>query len=125
MGRLGEVCLVFEAAQDYEYIAQGHANVWVVEMGSARENGSFEAFVRGFEQASLTGDSLACSYFSPSQGEVTFGWNRPLTVRGEVIPLHGYKRYDNPFCQAEFGSPAIDISCGGFRTVLITEEMTK
>ena len=115
----------FEAAQDYEYIAQGHANVWVVEMGSARENGSFEAFVRGFEQASLTGDSLACSYFSPSQGEVTFGWNRPLTVRGEVIPLHGYKRYDNPFCQAEFGSPAIDISCGGFRTVLRTEEMTK
>ncbi|MBR3642325.1 MAG: hypothetical protein IKN57_02340 [Parasporobacterium sp.] len=108
----------FADAEAYEYIAQGHANVWSVEMGSARENGSFEKFIAGFDRASLSGDSLNCRYLSPSLGELDFGWSRPLTVNGEEIPLHGYKRYDNPFCQAEFDSPRLEISCGGYGLTL-------
>lgn len=108
----------YEAAQDYEYMAQGHANVWAVEMGSKAENGSFEAFVAGFEQAALSGDSHHCVYFSPSLGKVSFGWNQPLTVEGEEIPFHDYKRYDNPFCQADFDAKQLTIECAGHRTVL-------
>ena len=106
------------AAQDYEYIAQGHANVWAVEMGSAAENGSFEAFVEGFGTARLSGDSLDCEYLSPSKGRITFGWNRPLMAEGKEVQRHGYKRYDNPFCQAEFDAAKLVISCGGYRKEL-------
>lgn len=108
----------YEAAKPYEYIAQGHANVWAVEMGSKAENGSFEAFIQGFADATLTGDSHHCLYRSPSQGEIRFGWNEPLRVGDTEIALHGYKRYDNPFCQAEFDAPQIEIACDGHRTVL-------
>ena len=103
----------FAAAQDYEYIAQGHANVWVVEMGSRAENGSFDAFAARFADASLRGDTHAFTYRSPSQGEMTFGWGKPLTVAGSDIPLHGYARYDTPFCHADFGAERYDIVCGG------------
>ena len=108
----------YEAARDYEYIAQGHANVWAVEMGSKAENSSFEAFVAGFEGAALTGDSHSCVYVSPSQGRITFGWKQPLAVGGREIPLHGYRRYDTPFCQAEFGARRLDIRCGGHTLTL-------
>ncbi|MBR0218259.1 MAG: hypothetical protein IJQ33_03570 [Clostridia bacterium] len=115
----------FENAVDYEYMAQGHANVWAVEMGSQAENGSFEAFVEGFCQAALTGDSHDCTYLSPTLGKVTFGWNKPLTVNGAEIPLHGYKRYDNPFCQAEFDAKRLEIQCGGHKTVLDFERCSR
>ena len=108
----------YEAARDYEYMAQGHANVWAVEMGSRAETGSFGAFVAGFERATLDGDSHFCAYRSPSQGLITFGWSRPLTVGGKEIPLHGYRRYDNPFCQAEFDAKKIEIRCEGHTAVL-------
>lgn len=70
----------YDRADDYEYIAQGHANVWVIEMGSKAENGSFEAFMDGFAGKKVCGDTHNLIYQSPSQGEITFGWNRPLTV---------------------------------------------
>lgn len=115
----------YEAAQDYEYISQGHATGWAIEMGSKAENGSFEAFVAGFEQAAFTGDTLNCRYVSPSQGEITFGWNKPLSVQGEEICIHHYKRYDNPFCQAEFDAPKLEITCEGHRTVLDFENVQR
>ena len=103
----------YGAAQDYEYIAQGHANVWVAEMGSAAENGSFAAFMSRFASAGLTGNTHRFTYDSPSLGRMRFGWSEPLTAEGKEIPLHGYQRYDTPFCQAEFGAERYEISCGG------------
>ncbi len=108
----------FEQAQDYEYVAQGHANVWVIEMGSKAENGSFAQFMAGFDKAALTGDTHDCRYVSPSQGAMTFGWVKPLTVAGEQIQIHGYKRYDNAFCQAEFDADTLEIKAGGHTAVL-------
>ncbi len=108
----------FESAKDYEYIAQGHANVWAVEMGSRPENGSFESFVSGFEGRSIVGDSHTFLYDSPSLGRITFGWNRPLTVNGQEINIHGYPRYENPFSHTPFDASRIEISAGEHRTVL-------
>ena len=71
----------FEKAQEYEYVAQGHANVWAVEMGSEAENGSFDNFVNGFENTSINGDTLNFTYTSPSQGQIDFGWVKPLVVK--------------------------------------------
>lgn len=115
----------YEKAGRYEYNAQGHANVWAVEMGSRAEDGSFEAFIDSFADAELTGDSHHCAYRSPHEGLMTFGWNQPLTVDGQAVPLHDYPRYDNAFCRASFDSPRLEIRCGEHRTVLDFENVKR
>jgi hypothetical protein len=97
----------FREAKPMIYHANGHANIWVAEMGSKAQNGSFEAFVNSFDKADLNGNSLKCAYHSPSQGTIAFGWNEPLTVNGRVEPIKNYKRYDNSYCQAEFGTKEV------------------
>ena len=101
-----------------EYIAQGHANVWVVEMGSEAENGRFDDFMARFGPARLAGDTHSFTYDSPSLGRMSFGWGQPLVVEGHEIPLHGCRRYDAPFCRAEFGATRYEIDCGGARAAL-------
>lgn len=95
----------FRQAKPVIYHANGHANVWVTEMGSKAQNGSFEAFVESFDKADLSGDSFQCVYHSPFKGRLGFGWLEPLTVNGIEIELHQYKRYDNPYYQVEFAQP--------------------
>lgn len=108
----------YERAGRYEYIAQGHANVWAIEMGSAAENGSFADFMAGFTANAIQGDTFSFTYRSPSQGSVCFGWNRPMSVSGCDVQLHGYPRYDNEFAQTPFDADAVTIRAGGHETVL-------
>ncbi len=93
-------------AKPYFYHANGHANVWITEMGSKAQNGSFEEFMKPFlEGELLTGDTFHATYNSPSQGVMTLGWNEGLTVKGEPIQIRNYKRYDNPYKQEDFVKP--------------------
>ena len=102
----------------YELMAPGHANVWVCELGSKAQNGSFTAFTDAFAEDALCGDTFDFSYQSPSQGEMCFGWTRPLTVCGKAVALHDYPRYDNPFCHALFGAQRFDICTGDTHSVI-------
>jgi hypothetical protein len=104
--------------KSFDYMAPGHANVWAIEMGSLAQNGSFESFIEGFKGAGIIGDTIKFTYQSPSQGELSFGWNGDLKVNGEKVQIHDYKRYENPFCTAEFNTERLEIECGGHRTVL-------
>ena len=98
---------IYQDAMPYFYHANGHANVWVAEMGSLAQNGSFDRFCDGFlTDGKLEGDTFHAVYHSPSQGEMTLGWNEPLTVKGIVLPVHDYKRYDNPYRKEAFVKPA-------------------
>lgn len=108
----------FDRVTKYEYISQGHAGVWVVEMGSLSENGSFESFVSRFGPDLLRGDIHTLAYDSPALGAMTFGWNKPLTVRGSEVSFHQYKRYDNAFSQTDFDADKIVIRAGGHITSL-------
>ena len=92
----------FDAAKPGLYHANGHANVWVTELGSKAQNKSFESFVSGFRGVGIEGDTFGFTYRSPSQGEMCFGWDQPLRVKGKEIAINDYPRYDNPYCQAEF-----------------------
>ena len=100
------------------YHANGHANVWVTELGSKTQNGSFESFIAGFDGVEICGDTFNFTYNSPSQGEMRFGWDGPLTVKGKEIQIKDYPRYDNPFCKAEFNSKRLEISCGGSECII-------
>ncbi len=108
----------YKRAKPSIYHANGHANVWVAELGSRAQNGSFEAFVARFDGRKIEGDTFAFTYASPSQGEMKFGWDEPLAVNGQEICIADYPRYDNPYCQADFLAEQLVIRCDGSETVL-------
>ena len=117
--------LPFDLAAPFQY-----ENVWIIEMGSEAEWGSFEAFREAIVASAVVttpvpdqegdgqSDGFDVVYQSPSQGEITFGWNSPLVVGGQEIPLRDYPRYDNPFVQTEFGETRYEVSDGEYHLVL-------
>ena len=98
--------------QGREMIAEGKTNIWICELGSASEHGSFAAFVEKILAAALTFDGLTVTYHSPSQGQLRFGWTGDLTQNDQPIALHHNARYDNPYVQADFPSETVHIQCG-------------
>lgn len=108
----------FKQAKPYLYHANGHANVWVTELGSKAQNGSFEAFMSRFSGVEIVGDTFGFTYQSPSQGSMAFGWDVPLTIDSKEVVIRNYPRYDNPYCRAEFDTKRLDIACGGSVCVL-------
>ena len=122
-GKDGEA--MFARAKDYEYVVQGHATVWAIEMGSEKENGSFEAFMAGFQAGALTGDTHNFTFHSPTHGEMRCGWGKPLTVSGEEINIHNYQRYDNAVCQMAFDARRMDVACDGAKLHLDFDTLTR
>jgi hypothetical protein len=43
---------------------------------------------------------------------VTFGWDADLTVDGQVVPIHDYPRFDNPWIHMERGASQAFIHAG-------------
>jgi len=101
-----------------ELIAPGRDNIWLCQLGSAAENGSFPEFMAAITQAALEFQGLSVRFASPGNGEVQFGWRGPLRVDGEEIPLHGYPRYENPCVTAPFDAAEIKV-CHNARTLTI------
>lgn len=101
--------------------ADARRNVWLCEMGSAVEWGSFYKFVEAVCAAEVTSDGRNVRYVSPSLGEITFGWDAPLVVAGVTKELRGAYRYDNPYCQALFDADSIVITRNGRRHVITTK----
>ena len=87
-------------------------NVWICELGDEQHDGSFARFVATISAAPVQCDGLRVTYGSPSRGSLSFGWTEPLRAGGEVIPLHDYPRFDNPYCQAAVGDRCYTITRG-------------
>jgi hypothetical protein len=99
---------------DYELVAEGRNNVWVVELGSREENGAFDAFATAIAGAAIeVGDTV--KYASPSLGAIEVGWTGPMTVAGVAVDLGPYERWDNGFARQEFGTTTTVIEHDGLR----------
>jgi len=101
----------YEATQwmsDFELRVNGRKNVWVVELGSKEEHGSFDDFVSQILDAKITIEprnlGYDVTYDSPSQGKSTVGWGGAFKVDGEKIDLGDYDRFENAYCHQEFGT---------------------
>jgi hypothetical protein len=115
-GRLGDGYIALFSDMAYEWqtegpdagqevIALGHENVWIVQMGRAATDGSFEMFMESISNAPLLVDDLTVEFESPGNGLITFGWEDTFTVNGQAISLRDYPRFDNPYTRsAEFGT---------------------
>lgn len=98
---------------DRELIADGTSNVWICEMGRAAEDGSFDGFVSKLSAARIKVQGTRVAYDSPSQGQMKTGWSTGLKIRGEIMPIHNYPRYENPYCVAERGADRVHIAHRG------------
>ena len=107
----------------FELVADGGPNnVWLTEIGSKADAGTFAEFQRAIaaNQPVVTplGDpsvyktGFDVSWTSPSQGPLTFGWDKPLTVGGKDEALSGYPRIDAPWAQVPFDSTSYAIADG-------------
>jgi hypothetical protein len=112
----------------FDLVANGGADdVWIVECARQADVGSFQAFQSAILAARVVVTPLGAGqqpgesngfdvvYDSPSQGEITFGWTAPLTVKGQNVPLGGQgNRYDNPYAEVPTNSDKVDVEMGGY-----------
>ena len=107
----------------FELVAPGGPNnVWITELGSEATNGSFDRFRSSIESAEPVVTPLGdpgvhstgfdVEWTSPTQGRITFGWDRPLVVDGNEEPLSGYPRIDSPWADVPFDSTSYEIRAG-------------
>ena len=108
----------FKFAKPWQYQVPKHAVVYVCEMGDERTNGSFDNFTASFKNAAFSGDTFAFEYNSPSQGKMSFGWKEAFRVKGAEVAFKDFKRYDNPYCDTQFGDKVYRIRAGGEETVI-------
>lgn len=108
-----------------EIVAPGYQNVWICQLGRRAIDGSFEAFVESLSQASIRVEKLRVSFQSPGIGNVKFGWREPLEINGQVIPLDGYPRFDNPYAFVPFGSMYYEIAYNDKRLILDFENAVR
>jgi hypothetical protein len=95
-----------------EVISEGIKTIWICELGSTAEDGSFTDFLQKISAAEIHYGDLSVQYESPSQGRIEFGWTEPLMINGNHVQILDYPRYDNPYCQAEFWGTELEIALG-------------
>jgi hypothetical protein len=104
--------------QGRELIAEGDTNIWICEVGRRADDGAFEAFIDRISRANVQTHGLSVTYESPSEGRLEFGWHGPLRRAGQVVPLHDYPRYENPYVAADFPAEHITVRAGGHMLIL-------
>ena len=135
-GRVGEGFVALYSHQPYEWIASGpdagqeiaapgRQNVWICQLGRASIDGSFADFIESITSGELTIKGLDVTFDSPGNGTLSFGWSNDLILDGEVIPLDGYPRFDNPYTRVDFDSRVYEIEFDGMRLKLDFESGTR
>lgn len=107
---------------DYELRADGFKNLWIVELGSIDEYGSFTQFVSEIQQSQVHVRPQALGYnvrySSPSQGLTSVAWEGPMNVGGSEVDLGPYPRFENDYCYQDFGTKNTLIQFGNQSLVL-------
>jgi hypothetical protein len=104
--------------RDREILAEGKTNVWLCELGSRDQSGSFSQFIAAICAAPLTFRGLSVDYTSPSQGRIEFGWRGPFRQNGQVLALCDFPRYENIYTSTSFPAERVEIHQGAHRLVL-------
>lgn len=111
--------------QNREIIAEGKTNIWLCELGSRDESGSFSQFINALCAAPLAFRGLRVDYTSPSQGRVEFGWRGPFRHNGQIRALHDFPRYDNVYTKTAFPAERVEIRRGEQWLVLDWQQGTR
>jgi len=107
-----------DLTEDFDLMAPGGPNnAWITEVADASDYDSFEDFVAAITATKPqatgvdTNGPITVTYDSPSQGTLTYGWDKskavtdqvPFTQDGEDVDLHpDGLRWDAPYAKADF-----------------------
>lgn len=109
--------------------SQGKKNLYIVELGSMDEYGSFNNFVSSILAAELhvwhQAVGYSVEYMSPSQGLVKVAWQGPMIVNGTQVNLGSYARFNNEYCFQEFDTLKTTIQYGTMTLELDFENATR
>lgn len=115
--------------------SNGLKNGCVVEVASADEYPSFEAFQSKMKVSRIdfdeSGKGLMVSYVRTLGDTLRFAYDGKREVNGKEIVLGNHKLFDNPFLQADVGSERITMIYGNkervldFKKATIRERTTK
>ncbi len=92
-----------------ELCSHGNENIWLVQMGRASEDGTFEEFQEKVLGAEITYDGLSVNYTGLRDQPVSFGWEGPFMVAGEEQPLRFEKHCDSIYCQYKAGDDVMEL----------------
>jgi hypothetical protein len=121
----------------FELIADGGPdNVFVTEVGRSadwKDAGGFTGFVDAVAAAPVSATPLGTDpssgydvrYLSPSKGEISVGWSKPMVVRGQQVALADYPRYDYPWSKVAWDTKRYRIDAGGSFVELDFDEGTR
>jgi len=123
LARAGESYLALRSQHPYrwceegewagrEVIVPGKRNIWLCELGSAAESGSFEGFCASICAAMLSFRGQRVDYDSPSLGRLRFGWRGPLLQNDVPVVLGDFPRYDNPYLHVSFPAELVEVRHG-------------
>lgn len=111
-----------EEKVNWRWRSEAMKNGVIVEVGSAKEDGSFQAFQKKVLSTTIDskefGQKTALRYVNRHGIEMKFSFNGPRIMNGKVIRLDDYQFFDGPFIQSEKRSGVITIRCRGKTRVL-------
>lgn len=91
----------------------GKHNTWLVHMGRAAQDQSFEKFQKKILAMRPKWKDLSVSCINLRGEELVFGWEGPLLVNGKPQLLSGLKHIENPYCNADLPANFMDIEYKG------------
>jgi len=123
--RKGNAYLAIMASQGVDLISEGPnalrelrstggENVWLCQMGQRERSGDFENFRDKILSLAVESQGLSVRFVNLEGQRVSFSWEGPFVVDGEVQELSGFKHYDSPFCVAELPAEEMGIRFGAW-----------
>jgi hypothetical protein len=115
--------IALTAAKGLEFITQGDnafrelrsegtPNVWLVQMGRAALDGTFEEFTAKVLAMPVKFGAGKVDLTGLRGDKIAFGWKGAFKVNGKAQKLSDFKHYENPFCTAELGADTMEIQYG-------------
>ena len=103
-------------------------NGYVIEVRSAAEVGSFDAFVaqlrKHIPKATLTPGNVSVTYTTIGNDRMSFAFPEKRSLNGKAVDLTSYRLYDGPFLNANVGSEQLTMTYKGMRRVLDFKKLT-
>ncbi|GAG61298.1 unnamed protein product, partial [marine sediment metagenome] len=109
--------------------SKGKKNVYIVELGSVDQYGSFTNFTSSILAATVNVKHLSVGYsveyVSPTQGLIKVAWDGPMTVKNTPVDLGSYARFENEYCSQDFNTLKTTIRYGTMTLDLDFENATR
>lgn len=110
-----------------DWVAAGSwTNVFVCQVGNAAEFGSFQAFKDQVTRARIyvhyprlwDSSPVYCGYDIPGgKGRLELHYGGQPRLNGQVMSVHDFPRYDNPYAYVPWGMPSYAIRHRGFELI--------